>query len=86
MGFHEPVRGDARLALERVDVLREACVEQAAVGKQLHEGVRERGPEAPGVELAGQAEDWLHDPVPRSTHGRGSGVIGLVVIRDDEIC
>ena len=65
VGFHEPVRGDARLTLECVDVLREACVEQAAVGKQLHEGVRERGSEAPGVELAGEAENWLHDAVPR---------------------
>ena len=70
VGFHEPVRGDARLALERVDVLREACVEQAAVGKQLHEGVRERRPEAPGVKLAGQAEDWLHDAVHACPRGQ----------------
>ena len=72
VGLDEPVDGDAGLALEGVDVLREAGVQPAAVGKQLHEGVRERRPETPGVELAGKAEDWLHDAGPRSTHVRGA--------------
>ena len=48
---------DARLALERVDVLREARVEEVAVREQLHEAVRERGPEAAGIELARERVD-----------------------------
>ena len=50
-------RGHARLPLERVDVLREACVEVRVVGEELHEGVRERGAEAAWVELARQRVD-----------------------------
>ena len=53
----DALRGDARLALERVDVLREACVEEAVIREELHEGVRERGAEAAWVELARQRVD-----------------------------
>ena len=38
----------ARAPLERIDVLREARVQQLVVAEQAHEGVRRRGPETPG--------------------------------------
>ena len=59
VGLDEPVDGDAGLALEGVDVLREAGVQPAAVGKQLHEAVCQRGPVPTGVEFAGERVDWL---------------------------
>ena len=51
------VHGDARLAFEGVDVLRETCVEQCVVGEELDEGVGKRGPELARVQLAGEGID-----------------------------
>ncbi len=52
MELNEAIPGDACLPLEGVDVLREACLQRAAVTEELHEGVGGRRPIAAGVQLA----------------------------------
>ena len=49
--------GHACAPLERVDILREAGVEQRVLREQLHERVRERRAEAAGVQLAREGVD-----------------------------
>ncbi len=77
-----PVAGDAGLALEGVDVLCEAGIEEAVVREELHKGVRERRPKLAWVELSGKGVDWRRSLSAdanivhwgaKSTHtGRGS--------------
>ena len=55
--FDDAMRGDARLALEGIDVLCEACVEERVVGKELDEGVGQRRPEIARVQLTGESVD-----------------------------
>ena len=56
--FNYAVCGDVGLALERVDVLREAGVEVSMVREDLDEGVSGRRAEFTGVQLAREGINW----------------------------
>ena len=58
VGLDKPVDGDAGLALEGVDVLREAGVEVSMVREDLDEGVSGRRAEFTGVQLAREGINW----------------------------
>lgn len=52
---------NARAALERVDVLREADLQELFVGEELDEGVRRRRPELGGLHLLGESVNYGRD-------------------------
>ncbi len=57
VGLYKPIEGNTGLALEGIDVLREARVEQPAIGEQLYEGVGQRWPKPAGIQFMRQGED-----------------------------